>query len=752
MQDPLSISPYLPQSRRLQRDYITLSKSEELWNSDIHFAMEAIVKSCSNSLQASRVSIWNLTQAGTLECQILFDIRTKELSSKQRLTIEKFPAYFQAIEHQRVLDASHARKDPRTIEFTEAYLIPYEITSMLDASFRREGRIEGIICVEHTGLERIWSTEEQNYLVAIADLISQLRMFYTLKDSESRYKLLFDQSADAIFIIHNGNIVDCNNTALRLFHSEKSKLIGLPLTYFAPENQPCGTCSAHLFSAKIELALNGQPQLFEWLSQHRDGSHFYTELRLHKVELQHEPLLLVTVHDIDAYKTVEQKLLQSQQELEFRANHDSLTGLPNRSKLHIDALSIQQSNSQLTLMLLDLNRFKEVNDTLGHYTGDQLLKRLGIRLQRALKILNADLYRLGGDEFAILISGDLADIDIEQIAETVNYTVRQPTNINGVTLEVCASIGIARYPENGNNSHDLLRCADIAMYKAKVESSQFAYYDPDLDSNSPTRLKFMAELGTAIRTNQMRLYYQPKIDIATSACIGCEALIRWEHPVSGMVSPAEFIPIAEMSDHIHALSFWVLEQAIKQISLWLSSGLKIPIAVNLSARNLINQSLPNTISQLLKTYDVEACYLQIEITESAFISDPKSAEAVVSAISQLGISLSIDDFGTGYSSLSYLKRLPVQTLKVDRSFVLDMLNNDQDYAIVRSTIGLAHSFGLNVIAEGVENQATLDALQLLKCDQAQGYFVCRPVPAKQFTEWYHATQEIKAPTPLNFDI
>ncbi len=751
MQDPSAISPYLPHSRRLQRDYIALSKQEELWTTDIQSALETIVKSCVKSLQVSRASIWYLTHIGVLECQVLFDSRTQEFTRKQRLTIEHYPSYFNAIEFQRVLDASNARKDPRTNEFTQAYLIPNEITSMLDASFRREGKTEGVVCIEHTGVARIWGQEEQNYAVSISDLISQLRIFYTLKDSEKRYKLLFDQSADAIFVTRKGSVIDCNRRAEHLFDRDRQKLLGLSLTNISPDRQPNQQRSIDLLNTKMQLALDGEPQLFEWLSQKNDGSQFYTELRLNRIEIHNEPLLLVTLHDIDAYKRVEKELLTSQQELEFRANHDSLTGLPNRAKLHINALKTQFENSHLTLMLLDLNRFKEVNDTLGHTTGDLLLKRLATRLQRVLKTLDSDLYRLGGDEFAVLVAGNHDCKTTQNIAEKINQTVRQPTIINGVALEVSASIGIALYPEHGDNSHDLLRCADIAMYKAKTESCTYNFYNPEIDSNSPDKLKFIAELGTAIRTDQMRLHFQPKINIASGKCIGCEALIRWEHPVLGMVPPSDFIPIAEMSEHIHPLSLWVLEAAIKQIGLWKSAGIELQIAVNLSARNLIDQSLPDSIELLLTKYQIDASALQIEITESAFISDPKRAETVVGAISQLGISLSIDDFGTGYSSLSYLKRLPVNSLKVDRSFVMDMLNNEQDYAIVRSTIGLAHSFGLNVIAEGVEDVETLNALSLLTCDQAQGYYVCKPVTAEKFIDWY-LINEAQENNSIQFDI
>jgi EAL domain-containing protein (putative c-di-GMP-specific phosphodiesterase class I) len=245
----------------------------------------------------------------------------------------------------------------------------------------------------------------------------------------------------------------------------------------------------------------------------------------------------------------------------------------------------------------------------------------------------------------------------------------------------------------------------------------------------------MAELGTAIRENQLLLHYQPRIDLHSGACTGCEALLRWQHPKHGMIPPGDFIPAAEMSDNIHPLSLWVLRNALEQIQRWLQEGLTLPIAVNLSARNLADRECPDKIAQLLQTYAVPAHLLEIEITESALISDPERAMQVVDRIHQLGIPLAIDDFGTGYSSLSYLKRLPIDTLKIDRSFVKDMRSNDADAVIVRSTIALAHSFGLKVVAEGVEDADTLDALRQLSCDQAQGFGIARPLPLTTLTEW-----------------
>jgi EAL domain-containing protein (putative c-di-GMP-specific phosphodiesterase class I) len=269
-----------------------------------------------------------------------------------------------------------------------------------------------------------------------------------------------------------------------------------------------------------------------------------------------------------------------------------------------------------------------------------------------------------------------------------------------------------------------------------------------MDANSTRRLTILADLGVAIRENQLQLHYQPRIDIETGACNGCEALLRWQHPEQGMVPPGDFIPLAEMTEIIHPLSLWVIRAALQQIRSWLDRGMEISVAVNLSARNLIDTRCPEQIKELLIEFNVPNHLLEIEITESALITDPERALQVLQSFHELGLHLAIDDFGTGYSSMSYLKRLPIQTLKVDRSFVKDMLTDEADAVIVRSTIGLAHSFELYVVAEGVEDEETLQALRHLQCEQAQGYHISRPLPAQDFDLWYEA--RTKAPPRAGF--
>ena len=738
---PNRTSPGLQERSSLLADtYIALSKDADIWKSSLVNALRRIARTCVNAMGAPRASIWQLdADFSKLTCLCLYREDSDRFEQGTTLEARSFPRYFAALANSRVIDAHDARNDPRTREFTDIYLKPLGITSLLDATLRSEGQTRGILCIEETGPARLWSKEEQTFVASIADLVAQLMLINTLRDSEIRYRALYEGSGDAIFVIRNGVFLDCNTTALRMFRCTREQMLGKSPSAFSPANQTDGMPSDDKAKRKIHAALEGQAQIFEWRHCRHDGTTFDAEVTLNAVLIADSTCLIGCVRDISDRKQAEQALVQSRKQLEHRATHDSLTGLPNRDCLHERAVhniaQASQQNSNLAFLLLDLNRFKEVNDTLGHSIGDHLLKIIGSLLLQVLNGNNADLYRLGGDEFAVVAHSICHAEDALALAETITDHLRQPVLVDGISLELGASIGIAMYPEHGLNSHALLRCADVAMYHAKSHGMGTAIYDSLFDSHSPRRLMMVAELGTAIRENQLLLHFQPRIDLATGRCSGCEALLRWQHPVHGMVPPGDFIPMAEMSDVIHPLSQWVVRNALEHIRGWLQAGIQIPVAVNLSARNLTDRHCPQRIADLLKEYEVPRHLLELEITESALISDPKRAMQVVDQLHDLGLKLAIDDFGTGYSSLSYLKRLPISTLKIDRSFVKDMLTNEADAAIVRSTIGLAHSFGLNVVAEGVEDGETLSALRELQCEQAQGFHIARPLPVDQFHKW-----------------
>jgi diguanylate cyclase (GGDEF)-like protein/PAS domain S-box-containing protein len=431
--------------------------------------------------------------------------------------------------------------------------------------------------------------------------------------------------------------------------------------------------------------------------------------------------------------------------LEYLAHHDSLTGLPNRMFLHREFAQALAAGAApagaAVLLLLDLDRFKEINDTLGHHVGDLLLQEIGPRLRPVLGDEPGVMCRLGGDEFALLLPSIGSVEAARELAQRLLVALREPFLIDAMQLLMDASMGIALFPDDGEDSHALLRSADVAMYEAKRKGGGIAIYDRSLDQNSPERLGLIAELNQAIRERQLSLHYQPKFDLHSGAIAGFEALLRWQHPRLGLLKPEAFLALAELSETIHSLTDLVLEMAAAQLRKWRDAGIASTIAVNLSARNLIDDRCLLTIRSLMQEYRLEPGALEVEITETALMHDPEQAAARLDRIAELGVRVAIDDYGTGYSSLGYLHRLPINALKIDRLFVTDMRNGVHDAIIVRSTIALAHSLGLIVVAEGVEDAETQAMLEGMGCDQIQGYHVAMPLPPEQLAPFLAAAGE-----------
>jgi diguanylate cyclase len=431
---------------------------------------------------------------------------------------------------------------------------------------------------------------------------------------------------------------------------------------------------------------------------------------------------------------------------ERAATHDALTGLPNRT-LFRDRTdqAIRQAKRELTttaLLLIDLDRFKEVNDTLGHHYGDQLLVQVGQRLRSTLREVDT-VARLGGDEFAVLLPRVATAEGAVTVAGKLLAGFEKPFTLEGLTLDVEASIGAALYPDHGSDADELLQRADIAMYAAKEAHTGFMVFDPSLDEHSPRKLALLGELRRAIEHEQLVLHYQPKVDAHTGQLLGVEALVRWQHPEHGLIPPGEFIPLAERTGLITPLTHYVLDAALRQCRTWRQAGHELAMAVNVSARRLLDLTFPDEVAGLLSRWDLPARLLVVEITESTIMADPTHALEILGRLNQMGVGLSIDDFGTGYSSMAYLKSLPVHELKVDRSFVSHMTSNTSDAVIVRSTVDLGRNLGLRVVAEGVEDTATRDQLDALGCDAIQGYYVSRPVPPDDLIRWL----EQRAVTP-----
>jgi diguanylate cyclase (GGDEF)-like protein len=438
--------------------------------------------------------------------------------------------------------------------------------------------------------------------------------------------------------------------------------------------------------------------------------------------------------------------------LQTMATTDVLTGLANRQQFHerierriADAAA--GGELRFAVLLMDLDRFKEVNDTLGHIYGDRLLRDLGPRLVEATpeRVLVA---RLGGDEFGILLPrGCDRRAEVAPIAERLLQTAGEPFDIDDLTLEIGASVGVARFPDDGADATALLRCADIAMYAAKEAQTGLKFYTPEQNQHTKRRLSMLSEIRHALTRDEIVVHYQPIVDLEDRLVTGAEGLVRWEHPEQGLIQPGAFVQSVEQSGLIGPLTRHVLEHSLDQCAQWRREGREMSVAVNLSVRNLLDRDLPREIARLLATYQVPPASLHLEITESMIMTDPERALATVGRLSELGVRLSVDDFGTGYSSLANLRRLPIDDLKIDRSFVSPMLADESDLIIVRSTINLGHDLGLRIIAEGVEDSATLEHLATLGCDLAQGYHLSRPLAADAFGRWLADTPRHAATPP-----
>lgn len=436
-----------------------------------------------------------------------------------------------------------------------------------------------------------------------------------------------------------------------------------------------------------------------------------------------------------------EELVAQSDSMEHLSLHDSLTGLPNRvllkDRVNQTVNCHIQKQHPCVLVVLDLNRFKEINDSFGHLIGDSVLKRISTTLVNTLRVSDT-IARLGGDEFAIY----LPETNIESamiVIEKMAVELSRPFECEGHSVMLGASIGLASFPEHGDSYEELLQKADIAMYVAKRAGKSSQIYQSTFAQDALLRLTITSELKFAIENEQLFPTFQPKINLQTNELVGVELLVRWQHPQRGVVPPNDFIASAENGGLISQLTQWVLRAGIKQAAIWYESGKHIPVAINLSPKNLVEEGLYQSILSLLEEYNLPAYLLELEITESSMFSDPLTAKNVLEALDAVGIKIAIDDFGTGYSSLVQLRKMPISILKIDRSFVLHMATDANDAAIINATVYMAHKLGMKVVAEGVEDEQTLNKLKEIKCDIVQGYLFAKPMKVSDFADWWQSS-------------
>jgi diguanylate cyclase (GGDEF)-like protein len=446
---------------------------------------------------------------------------------------------------------------------------------------------------------------------------------------------------------------------------------------------------------------------------------------------------------VEAFSEMRKQVLNRQADLEYQTLHDSLTTLPNRVLLKIrleqTLATARRKKLNISLFMLDLDRFKEINDSLGHHTGDHILQEVAKRLLTCLRESDT-VARLGGDEFAILLP-ETDEVQSVIIAKKINQAMADVFVFEEIQLYIEASIGIAVFPKHCSDEATLMQRADVAMYVAKNNQLPYSIYDPDNDEYTTHRLALISDLRDALNKNTLNLHYQPKLDLKTGTVFSVEALLRWNHPKFGPIPPPQIISLAEQIGQINHLTYLVIENAVQQCSEWLKTGLEINIAVNLSAHNLKDALFTNEVKKILKKYRLPSGLLTLEITESAMMANPVHVVEIINRLNTMGIRLAIDDFGTGFSSLSYLKQFDVDELKIDKSFIQEIFSNHNDTIIVRSTIDLAHNLGLYVIAEGVETEEIQGLLTELGCDGIQGYYLSRPIEAGVLTKWLRKQEQ-----------
>jgi diguanylate cyclase (GGDEF)-like protein/PAS domain S-box-containing protein len=548
---------------------------------------------------------------------------------------------------------------------------------------------------------------------------------------ETRIRAVMDNVVDAVITIDEKGIIESANQAvLHVFGYSPRELLGQNIMMLMPapySEEHDSYLASYVSTGKSRILGVGR----EVVGQRKDGTVFPLDLAVSEMWLHGQRFFIGIARDITERK-------EQIAAIEYQALHDALTDLPNRTllsdRLHQAILAATRGEQTLALIIMDLDHFKEINDTLGHHNGDLILQQVANRVRRVLRESDT-VARLGGDEFAVLLSmADLADAT--QIAKKLLDALDQPFELEAQSFRIGASLGIALFPEHGRDGAALMKRADVAMYEAKRNKMGFAVYDPSKDQHSLRNLSLMGELRTALDKQQLVLYYQPKVNMQTGRVSGVEALVRWHHPQHGLMYPNEFISLAEQAGLIKQVTLWVLKEAMTQSRDWEQSGIDVSMAVNLSVHNLHDATFPQEVASILRVFSSDQVNrLRFEITETAMMVDPSRALEILNALGTMGIRLSIDDFGTGYSSLSYLKQLPVAELKIDKSFIMSMEENDNDAVIVRSTIELAHNIGLRVVAEGVEDKKTYEMLAALSCDSVQGFYISRPMPPEEFSRW-----------------
>lgn len=559
------------------------------------------------------------------------------------------------------------------------------------------------------------------------------------------FQSFFDGSSDALAVVDDGIITECNKTAMTMMRvRDKKKIIGFRPGELSPGYQPDGERSEVKADRLIHLALTKGTQKFDWTHIGTDKKKTWLEITLTPISLKDRDVIYASLRDITVRKKAETSILAHKNRLHRLANNDPLTGLPNRmyfsEQLEQAMSKAKRHETMLAVLFIDLDRFKPINDSLGHFIGDKVLQEVATRLQ--VNIRKEDtLARLGGDEFVILMENLVYENNPSILAQKILDALREPIYIDDHILYVSGSIGISLYPKDDGSVHNLIKYADAAMYKAKAEGrNNYQYYSSDLTEIARLRVSLEADLREALKNEEFIVHYQPQVDAKNEALIGMEALVRWSPSEEIMNSPSKFIALANETGLIVEIDRWVMKEALAQIAQWYKLGLNPGVlSLNISMKQLQNENCMPFLKKTLKETECKPEWISFEVTESHIMSHPEQAIETLNKLHDLGIKVAIDDFGTGYSSLSYLKRLPIDKLKIDKSFVKDLPENEEDVGIVKAIIALSKSLNIDVIAEGVETNEQKLFLLEHGCDDIQGFIYGKPMPSTKMEELLKGT-------------
>ncbi|MCF7971164.1 MAG: EAL domain-containing protein [Methylococcaceae bacterium] len=686
-------------------------------------------------LHATRASIWLLNKDNTaITCKALYESGNV---SYNEVTLEskEYPNYFAAIAESGFISASDAHHHPSTSEFSCNYLTPLGISSMLDAPIRIKGQTVGITCCEHTGPKRMWTLEEEDFSRSVSELCAQAFLEIEQQKSEEKLQLsarVFNDTHEGIIITDaEMNIIDVNPAFCDITGYSRDEVIGQN-----PRMLRSGKQSPEFYQDMWQqINEKGHWQGEVW-NRTKNGE-LYAELlalSVLKDELDKVVNYVGIFTDITSIK-------QQQEQLSLMAHYDELTRLPNRA-LFTDRFNqaiahSKRTDKQLAVCFLDLDNFKPVNDNYGHDVGDQLLIEVASRISSIIREEDT-VSRQGGDEFALLLNDIESFSQCEHTLQRLHYALSEPYLIDGKNHKITASSGVTLYPSDNSDIDTLLRHADQAMYQAKLQGKhRYHLFNPDHDKETIQKHHRLDEIEQALTHNHFQLYYQPKVNMVTGDVFGAEALIRWIHPEKGLIPPLAFLPIIEGTQLEIQIGDWVIDTALKQMDVWKQQGIELQISVNIASDHLQSKDFFGNLDSMLKKYPaVDSQRFQLEILESSALGDLDTISTIIeSCQAALGVTIALDDFGTGYSSLTHLRSLPANTIKIDQSFIRDMLDDPSDYTIVDGVIGLAESFNRKVIAEGVETTEHGLMLLVMGCEQAQGYSIAKPIPADDFPQW-----------------